>query len=378
MLVAQNEENEYIILNSHIPRKTLLELKKSSQFFCPQCKGKLLLKIGNIKIPHFAHHPKHHCEQTFSEKESYKHLLGKEQLYCFFKKQKGTTQIEPYLKKIQQRPDLLFTTKKETYAIEFQCSPIDDKLFTSRNEGYISIGIKPIWIPLNFENIKTKKHITKLSIPIRFRKFMQHDENNSYFVTYNPMEKQFVYMTNLLHLYGNTFLSKIVPLSIMKQQFPFFIPKKLTKNEFFHYLKTYNIVKETYLHSRIFFSKKGVNDLFLRSVYELRLSITELPIFLGVPIKGNEQLSFFSVEWQTALFYFMEMQKITPFEMDGQAITQFLKWAQFIQSKNGKRVVETYCHLLKELNIQHIFTPVSEEKLNEVLFRLFLAFNWKS
>lgn len=379
MLVAQNHEKKLIILHSRISRKHLLELKKSNQFFCPQCKDKLILKVGTLKIPHFAHNNHNLCEQTFSERESIDHLLGKEQLYSFFKERNDTfPQLEPYLKEIQQRPDILVTMKNESYAIEFQCSPIDDDLYSLRNKGYASIGIEPIWIPLTPQNIQVQKQITKISLPIRYRKFLLRHKNYMHCITYHPHKKQFVYISNLLQVYGNQFLTKIIPLNIAKQQFPFYIPKPLTLDEFTLYLKIYNIIKRKYLNSRIRMSHKGINDLFLRSIYELRLSIDKLPNFLGVPINGNEQLKLFSVEWQTALFYFMYLNKKDPYAMDGQAIRQFLQWMKLSESNEAVEVVNRYCILLQKLGINCLTKSVSETNLQEETFRQFLAFNSES
>lgn len=378
MLVAKNSKNHLIILHSHIPRENILKLKKDNEFFCPQCNDNVILKVGTVKIPHFAHYRNHQCDETFSEKESMNHLLGKEHLYHFFHEKHIPTQLEPYIKEIHQRPDLLITVEKTNYAIEFQCSPINDDLFSSRNNGYQSIGIKPIWIPLTPQHIKVQKQITKVSIPIGFRKFVLAHQKKSYFITYHPLKKQFVYISNLLHVYGNSFITKIVPLPISNQQIPFYIPKLLSMNEFEIYMETYNRMKEKFLQFRIFTSQKGVNDLFLRSLYELKLTLNDIPIFIGIPLKGNELLNLFSVEWQAALFYFMHLNNKTPLEMDGQDISRFLQWANLSQSVDAAKIVKIYCNILRKLKIQHVASLVSEKELNQEIYRQFLAFSHES
>lgn len=379
MLVAQNHEKKLITLHSQISRKDLLELKNSNQFFCPQCNEKLILKVGTLKIPHFAHYHLNPCELTFSERESIDHLLGKEQLYSFFKKRKDTVpQLEPYLKEIQQRPDILVTTQNQNYAIEFQCSPIEDDLFSSRNKGYASIGIKPIWIPLTPQNIPVQKQLIKISLPKRYQKFFLRHKNYMHCITYHPHKKQFVYISNLLHVYGNQFLTKIIPLNVVTQKFPFYIPKQLTTDEFMLYFKIYNVIKSKYLQSRILLSRKGVNDIFLRSIYELKLSIGNLPNFLGIPMKGNEHLKLFSVEWQTALFYFIHFNDIKLSTLNGQAIRHFLQWMNLSDSNEAVEVVKSYCMLLQRLSIHCLSTSISDTTLQEETFRQFLAFNSES
>ena len=64
------------------------------------------------------------CSQLFAEGESTLHLQGKIQLYEWFKKHGHQVKLEPYLKELSQRPDLLVTIDKEQFAVEFQCSTI--------------------------------------------------------------------------------------------------------------------------------------------------------------------------------------------------------------------------------------------------------------
>ncbi len=275
--------------NHRIPKATLRQLRKEQQFFCPQCKSSVQLKIGEIKIPHFAHLTKNDCETHFSDGETAQHILGKEHLYQLFQHLEIQVELESYLPSLKQRPDLLVKMNNgNRIAIEYQCSSIPKDYLLLRTNGYLTNNIIPIWIPSTPTTKSLKTGIITISLNEQLQQFIQSTKNQQYLLTYNPHEQQFIYMTNLLHIKGNQFLTKIQNLPLYKQLFPFYLPKILTRDEFLKYFKSYLNSKERYLNYRLLLSKKGVNDLFLRSVYELRLSFSSLPTFIGVPLKGNE------------------------------------------------------------------------------------------
>lgn len=308
MLVAYTEQNKRFVLNSSIPKTTLKQLRQMERFYCPQCKEPLLLKIGTFKIPHFAHYSKKECEHRFSERESEQHLLGKEQLYQLFHYLGLQVEIEPYLSELKQRPDLLIEKENRRFAIEFQCSPITLQRLKERNFGYKSNGIVPFWIPKT-PNKSYQKGIQIISLNKQLQLFKMTVDRHSYIMEYNPIVRQFLYMTNLMHLYGNRFISKVQVIPRMKQQFPFYIPKQLTEQEFKQYFILFNRVKHNYLQSVLFVNKKGVHHLLLRSLYELRLNGQTLPNYIGIPIHGSEHLKVSPLEWQAALFYFLHVTK---------------------------------------------------------------------
>ncbi len=134
MLVAINDQGQSLVLTKSLTEATLKQLRETN-FYCPQCKEKLILKAGAIKIPHFAHTAYSNCDSSFAEGESYPHLLGKQQLFEHFHEKKYDVQLEKYLHDVQQRPDLFIRTKR-LYALEFQCSRIPIELIEKRTNGY--------------------------------------------------------------------------------------------------------------------------------------------------------------------------------------------------------------------------------------------------
>lgn len=376
MLVAITDQNERFVICSSTPKAIYKKIREERTFFCPQCKQPVQFKIGSVKIPHFSHLSNNDCDLRFSEGESEAHLLGKQQLYELFQSLQLNVELESYLPFIKQRPDLLVKTSKDnTFAIEFQCSTISKEKYLYRSKGYLDNNIIPIWIPYTPEVKYFESGITKISLNEQLRQFIQTTKTQLFLITYHPYKKQFVYFSNLLHVKDNRYITRVQTLDLNQQLFPFYLPKKLTKLEFKQYFKTYVDTKKQFLKYRLHFSRKGVNDLFLRSLYELRLTLSSLPNFIGVPLRGNESMKGFAVEWQAALFYFMQLSGSVYGSIEKQDIFHFLKWAGIDQSDRTIATVHEYCNLIKKLSIHHVQDSVDDGQLIDVLYDQFLALN---
>lgn len=139
MLLALNQEQQLIMATDLADRNQL--------YFCPCCKEPVYLKKGEIMIPHFAHY-KTCTQQMFSEGETPEHLNGKRALANWFEQLGGEVQLEAFLPKIKQRPDILvkFSKKQTPIAVEFQCSPISPEKLSDRSFGYLKADYFPLWI----------------------------------------------------------------------------------------------------------------------------------------------------------------------------------------------------------------------------------------
>ena len=193
ILTAKTEEGKLIVLTPELERERLRKWRKLRLFFCPQCNFPVQLKVGDITIPHFAHLKDSVCTTLFSEGESHNHLQGKQQLYGFFQKYAQLVELEPFLKTVSQRPDILVTTKSESIPIEFQCSTIPVTDIESRSAGYRSIEMKPIWIlhtPAKFSTLPVGVGTFYFS---RFHEsFLTHTSPEGYLLlTYNPQTERF-------------------------------------------------------------------------------------------------------------------------------------------------------------------------------------------
>lgn len=124
----------------------LVFCEKPEELYCPGCKHPVFCKKGTKKLTHFAHYSNSDCKQ-FSEGETAIHLLGKQRLFDWFQKQKITVQMEAWLPKLQQRPDLLIQLDDgRKIAIEYQCSPISNEKLVERTKGYLNNGYEVLWI----------------------------------------------------------------------------------------------------------------------------------------------------------------------------------------------------------------------------------------
>lgn len=373
MLVAMTEQQQLFHLTSKYPLDELQKLKKQQSFFCPQCKEQLLLKAGQIKIPHFAHQKNSECDSLFSEGESAAHLLGKQQLFHHFSNLQLRTVLEPYLPQLQQRPDLLLTFKNRQYAVEFQCSPIAKPSFQQRTSGYLHANITPIWIlhtPDKFKGIG----ILKVSINHTNTQFIQQYKKQKFLITYDVKSKTFYYISNLIHLHKLQYFAVVKKLPLSQQRFPLLVPEKISKSQFHLLLKNYRKYREYYIHPRLLLSKKGVNDQFFRSIYELRLTMTDLPIFLGIPVCNTHAFNQFCIEWQVGFFHFMDYHALTPKTMNERAIPYFFKWSKLELTDERKAAVEHYLAILRHLNIEQLGENITEEQLFNVLYDELVAF----
>lgn len=367
MLVALTDQNEVFQLTPSMTKTELQKIRQSIAFYCPQCKQLVQLKIGQINIPHFAHSKNNACESGFSEGESQAHLLGKHQLFTFFQQRHFHTLLEPYLPAIKQRPDLLVSKGHHRYAIEFQCSRISEEKCHDRSTGFLNVQITPIWLlktPATFK----KNGLVKLSINHFYQQFMQQQRGQSYLLTYDIESQHFYYVSNLMPIHGQQFLGDIQKIPLTQQIFPFYVPKRLTKHTYKMMLMRYQAFREQFLHSRLLLSRKGVNDLFLRSLYELRLNRNSLPIFLGVPTEGAAAIALFTVEWQTLLFYFMHSHNLTTQQLNKNALPYFFRWANIPYSELAGEAVGNYILLLKNLSVEHTYSSVSQYQLLETLY----------
>lgn len=373
MLVALTEQQQLFQLGGSTPQEQLQELKKTARFYCPQCKALLILKVGQIKMPHFAHVKKSDCDALFSEGESYAHLLGKQHLQELFKQLQLQPVLEPYLPAIRQRPDILITKGTQKYAIEFQCSRLPLQQYEKRTEGYKDVQIMPIWI-IQTPNAQFKSQgLTKLSINHTNAQYIQMYKNQKFLLSYDVHSRTFFYISNLLPIHGQQYFGYIQSIPLLKQVFPFFVPEKLSENQFKGMLIRFAAFRVQYLHARLHLSRRGVNDPLLRAIYELKLTVSNVPSFIGIPLSNNDPSETFCVEWQLQLFYFMEHHHLTPQTFHIKAVPYFLKWSKIQAHAHLPKAVTHYLTVLRKLAIESIHSEVTPEQLFSVLYEELFA-----
>lgn len=291
ILVASKKDGALFYLTQFHSRQELVIIKNQTQFLCPTCNASVILKIGKVKAPHFAHLSLSQCD-TYSEPESPLHLQGKTLLYHFFSLNNFTVELEKYLPAIQQRADLLINHQT---AIEFQCSPVPAEQIVARSSGYLQIGITPIWIGGLAQALPEGIQLIKLTA--WKRKLIQKSQNGPYLICFSPDENSFYYFANLFYVGGSQWIGKVKSLASANQRFPFGVPKPLNKNEFEIMYSIFSQARKKYIASQ-FYAKNRYQNPFWRLCYELQLDIAKVPEEIGVPLKNAEIIALHPVLWQ--------------------------------------------------------------------------------
>lgn len=365
ILIAKTKVGNIIVLTKKMRRSELKVLRESERFYCPQCEEQLLLKVGNYKIPHFSHRQQTACRSLFSEGETVNHLAGKQQLYSFFKETKRLdVQMEPYMKALGQRPDLLVETRSRKIPIEFQCSNIPVSEVSKRTTGYKNAQMDPLWI------LQTPKKIRQLPQGITVYSLSRFEEcflmpssiGQKILFTYEPQSENFHYLSSFLHVEGRKFIVNHRKLSITRQTFPFARPNFPTFHELQNYMSIYTSERSKFLRNRVFYNRRGIKDPFLKRCYQLRLIPSELPIWIGVPVQFGGSFHVHDCEWQLAFLYFLTKKDIKVQNVTANDIYEF---AYEYGDLDTTAIVsyEKYLEFLLFSGINSVFEQLSKEKL---------------
>lgn len=316
------------------------------------------------------------CSTLFSEGESQEHLRGKQQLYGLLQQHVKKVELEPFLKMLSQRPDILVTTQSESIPIEFQCSTIPISAIESRSDGYRSSGMKPIWI------LHTPAKVIREPVGVGLFQLSKFHESFLTFtspegltlLTYNPQTERFHYLTSLVCIAGKRYIGIHRTLSLSLQVFPFARPKAPSKNEIRQYSAIYSSVRTQFLQSRILLNRKGVNDPFLRMCYEIRILPANLPQWIGLPVPFNNEFREHDCEWQLAFLYHMRRAGINIMEITKGQVRRYI--SRLVGSSEGQqKACFAYLEFLRSVGVNSFKESVviNEEKIFELFSERFLA-----
>ncbi|NEW65865.1 hypothetical protein H1220_03370 [Carnobacteriaceae bacterium zg-84] len=257
MLIAKNHRHHYCQAKL---------ATKEEDYYCPSCLQEVVLKIGKVKTPYFAH--KKVCSQNlFSEGETIEHVQGKQYLYDLLSKHSCCPVLEPYIKTLKQRPDILFFYKHQQYVIEFQCSFISSEKIRQRTEGYVKEGYHVIWI-------------------VGRKLFLSH---NLFFAQTTPVLSLFHLNTQTKKLYqktvGYTHAITLVDL-LSNQSKRYQLNVRQTPNQY---------------------SKRCLSKACLRYLYERRIAVCYLPSVLFIQKKHYLGLATSFIE--VLIYVFCKIQK---------------------------------------------------------------------
>lgn len=284
MFIAKREDGSYYSLLDGKP------IPNSGPYFCPACGGKLQMKVGEKRRPHFAHY-RADCNAS-TERESLYHLEGKRQLYYLLKKY-GNTTMEHYVIETRQRIDVLLETKNRRYAVEFQCSTIPATLMVERTKSYFSQNLFPLWI-LSKKRFQNTLHQTISSFEWLYLNYPTHSPT-PFFISFCPYDKKFRY---------------IIPYFPYSQQKAFILSLS-TENLYVHHFPSMKF--PSYWRKRwVEYKRKwryeyclynGMIALKKYCYQHYGVSLTQLPAEIGLPVPSQFFMQTPLIEWQAWLFY---------------------------------------------------------------------------
>lgn len=142
MFSALDDNNHLVDINTAIKNSL-------AKYFCPSCHEELIIRNGNVRIPHFAHKNKCNCDNYDNDMSEWHRnwqmkfpLRNREVVLKLDFDNDDYSLFAENCKKIIRRTDVLCYG----YAIEFQNSPISSEEFDERTLFYKHLGKKVIWI----------------------------------------------------------------------------------------------------------------------------------------------------------------------------------------------------------------------------------------
>lgn len=292
MLIANDSNGRSFNLADNWSRKELANLRKhSTSFQCPQCKKQVILKAGQLKIPHFAHKTGHSC-QAFSEGESGRHLKGKADLYHWLNQFRKTS-LEPFLPDISQRPDLL---SGDLTAVEYQCSAITAELFSARTAGYLNRKYTPFWI-YGGKSIEQQYGYYKFSAFQRL--FFQFSPQFGFWMTaYCPDQEAFTFYHQLTPLTASLYSAckQVIPIEYLT------FPPMLQRAAVLPFTMDEWIKRKHYWIQSQLYHRCGIQHPLIQTVYRAKLNLALLPEWMGVPVRLMALLKNHPLEWQFYLW----------------------------------------------------------------------------
>ncbi|WP_052131604.1 competence protein CoiA [Planococcus sp. CAU13] len=355
ILTAKSRDKTLVYLNDSLSRSELRKLREGNEFYCPDCGNLVLLKIGEIKIPHFAHKSLSACGA--SEPESALHIEGKILLHHFFKERHISAELEKYLPVIRQRADLFVNSNT---AIEFQCSPIAAAEVSKRSAAYASQNFHFAWIAGSREEQENAVQVVKI---LEYQKEMLiGQENVNHLMLLNPDTRKFYYYSNLFPLSGSRWVGKVVSLPAAQQTFPFAVPKNLNRSDFEKVCTVFAAVRMAFIRSQRFAKNRYRNPFWLLC-YKMGIDKDRLPDYIGVPVFGSECIADYAVIWQLKLMQAKSLGR----SIDEVLATGSIKLHRRGKDSQARKVLMDYTEFLDETER----TDMEPFKQNDLLYAIY-------
>lgn len=355
MLTALTDEQKFFQLSMYAERDYLREIRKKQLFFCPACNERVVLKVGEVIVPHFAHIKNQSCD-VFSEGETRAHLKGKHLLYNWYKKQSQPVLLEPYIRVIRQRPDLLLKQRQKYVAIEFQCSPIQSTYIRRRTKGYNRLNMDVLWIGL------AKKTMFNGLQKIKLSPFHQLFVRQQLLILLDVEKRYFNLIKPLLHVSGMQFISFTKKLRLTDVEYPLL---KIEDEEIDveHLVTLWFEERQRYLLNRVRFNKRGIQDPFFQCCYINKIALMDLPNWIGLPTKSHGKSH--AVEWQLIVVMLLKTVDID------DVYEEFRK--RYRTYNIPIEAVEGYLRFIKRYNPTLKWADLKNHSISEEIITQFVA-----
>lgn len=335
-------------------------MRPNVSFYCPECNGKVILKMGEKKIMHFAHE-RGACCRANAEAESGYHLDGKLQLYHYLKRIGLSPELEPYFSAIKQRGDIGVLIDNQYYVIEYQCSPISTDLLRKRTAGYLRIQIVPIWI-IGFKNIK-KITRNMLRLSTFSAQFITKYHQQYILPSYCPTQQKFYFFHSFFPLTVNQTYCVCTTQSLKELTSLPYIQKH---QHIFPMDEWKNAIRKQKIHHIHY--QTDINNQFLKEIYPHKLHPHFLPPYIGIPIPSTIIFETPSLFWQTFIIIDNFLGKNKGKIISFQKILEYFYWRidkQHIKLRklpladedSWKHVVLDYLQTLVQINIVQEIKP---------------------
>ncbi|MGY0432333.1 competence protein CoiA family protein [Bacillus rugosus] len=271
---------------------------KRRRFFCPVCGGELDVKLGLQKAPHFAHKQNKSCSIDIEPESAY-HLEGKRQLYVWLKTQQASPILEPYIKNINQRPDIMAKIKGRMLAVEYQCATLSSDVFQKRTEGFKQAGIIPQWI-VGYSRIqRAAPSFYQLSA---FHWQFINASPSRELICYCPETRSFCRLSHIIPFYTNHSYSSVQTIPIHRAAaYDLFFTEPTPSFRYSSWTKAIH----RFRHKPHRFISKETNRLRLLFYEKRQTPLSFLPTEVFVPVIKGAVFKSPVFVWQGFLYLFI-------------------------------------------------------------------------
>ncbi|NBJ70924.1 MULTISPECIES: competence protein CoiA family protein [Clostridia] len=295
MLQAIDQYGNKVILFTKSFRE-IVDIKKSGQdFHCPVCKGAVYIRAGKKVIPHFAHRSIKEC-RSFEGGEGVYHEQGKMLLFRWLSEQKLAVQLEPYIKEIKQRPDILLNIGKKRIAIEYQCATTSPEVLKARTEGYRSIGISPLWVlgAKHLQRSSTNKLRVNTFIRFFIHQFSLNISPRIFFLC--PSTKHIIIVQDLYMVTKQTALGNLTTHPLRQVTFlELFHDTRFTREKLYTLWNKEKLVFRTKPRNRL----SNLELQWHRWLYSKNLYLQTLPPIIYLPLRSQIIMQTPLWKWQS-------------------------------------------------------------------------------